>query len=110
MPTLFTKILNGEIPGEILYQDDHSFAIRDINPQAPVHILIIPKTEIEGVATVEPHGDHERLLYAARLIAEQQGLTDGYRLVINQGVQAGQTVPHLHVHLIGGRDLIWPPG
>ena len=108
--TLFTKILNGEIPGEIVYQDDHVFAIPDINPQAPIHILIIPRAEITGVADVPESGDHRHLLNAARKIAEQVGLGDGYRLVINQGESAGQTVPHLHMHLLGGRDFSWPPG
>ena len=110
MPTLFTKILNGEIPAEIIYQDDHVFAFRDINPQAPVHVLIVPKEEIPGVAHVQENGPHERLLYAARLIAEQLGLDSGYRLVVNQGKDAGQTVDHLHMHLLGGRDMAWPPG
>jgi len=108
--TLFSRILQGEIPAEIVYQDEFCFAIRDINPQAPVHILIIPKTEIPGVAEVPETGDHQHLLNAARLIAEKEGLTQGYRLVINQGEAAGQTVPHLHVHLLGGRDFSWPPG
>lgn len=104
MATLFTRILNGEIPGEILYQDEHCFAIRDIHPQAPVHVLIIPKGEVSGVAGLEPTGDHQHLLYAAKLVAAQEGLTS-YRLVINQGPDAGQTVDHLHVHLLGGRPL-----
>jgi histidine triad (HIT) family protein len=110
MPTLFTKILNGEIPGEIVYQDDHVFAIRDINPVAPTHVLIIPKSEITGLATLPDEGDHMAILNAAKKIAEAEGLADGYRLVINQGEDAGQTVPHLHAHLIGGRPLSWPPG
>lgn len=110
MPTLFTRIYQGEIPGEIVYEDAHCFALRDINPQAPVHVLIIPKAEITGVAAVPESGDHQHLLNAARKVAEQHGLTDGYRLVINQGVAAGQTVDHLHVHLLGGRELNWPPG
>lgn len=107
--TLFTRILNGEIPAEIVYQDVHCFAIRDIKPQAPVHILIIPRAEIPGVAELPQTGDHERLLNAARTIAEREGL-ESYRLVVNQGEDAGQTVPHLHMHLIGGRKLDWPPG
>ncbi len=108
--TLFTRILLGEIPAEIVYQDDHCFAIRDINPQAPVHVLIIPRTEIPGIAELPETGDHQHLLNAAKLIAESEGLTEGYRLVINQGEQAGQTVPHLHLHLLGGRPFDWPPG
>lgn len=108
--TLFTRILNREIHAEIVYEDDFCFAFRDNNPQAPVHILIVPRSEISGVATVPEQGDHQHLLNAARLIAEQEGLTEGYRLVVNQGEQAGQSVPHLHLHLLGGRPLGWPPG
>ena len=108
--TLFTKIINREIPGDIVHEDEHVVAFRDINPVAPVHVIIVPRTEIPGVADVPATGDHQYLLNAARVIAENEGLTDGYRLVINQGESAGQTVPHLHVHLIGGRDLSWPPG
>lgn len=104
MASIFTRILNGEIPGEILYQDDHCFAIRDIHPQAPVHILVIPKGEVQGVAATTDEGDHNHLLNAARRVAEQEGLTS-YRLVINQGADAGQTVDHLHVHLLGGRPM-----
>jgi len=107
--TLFTKIIRGEIPGDIIYQDEHVVAFRDIVPVAPVHVLIVPRDEIAGVASVPDHGQHERLLNAAKTVAEQEGLTS-YRLVINQGEDAGQTVPHLHVHLIGGRALSWPPG
>jgi histidine triad (HIT) family protein len=110
MPTLFTKILQGEIPAEIVYQDEHVFAFRDIDPKAPVHILIVPRTEISGVSTVPESGDHQHLINAARKIAESEGLETGYRLVINQGQDAGQTVDHLHMHLLGGRKLNWPPG
>lgn len=85
-------------------------AFRDIAPVAPVHVLIVPRTEVSGIASLTPIGDHQHLLYVARLVAEQLELHDGYRLVINQGEQAGQSVPHLHVHLIAGRDLSWPPG
>lgn len=109
MPTLFTKIINGEIPGEIVYQDEHCVALRDISPQAPIHLLIVPRAEIPGVAEVPESGDHQFLLNAARAVAEQLGI-ESYRLVINQGVDAGQTVPHLHVHLLAGRKLNWPPG
>lgn len=110
MATLFTKIINREIPGDIVYEDDHVVAFRDIEPQAPVHIIIVPRTEISGVAAIEEDGDHEFLLNAARRIAESEGLTNGYRLVINQGEDGGQSVDHLHVHLLGGRKLSWPPG
>ena len=111
MPTLFTKIINREIPADIVYEDAHVVAFRDIDPKAPVHVLIIPRAEISGVAAVPDEGDHLYLLNAARKIAEAEGLAEqGYRLVINQGEAAGQSVPHLHMHLIGGRDLGWPPG
>lgn len=109
MATLFTRIRTGEIPGEIIFENEHVFAIRDIVPQAPVHVLLITKTEITGVANVEAEGDHRHLLNAARTVAEQLGL-ESYRLVINQGEAAGQSVPHLHMHLLSGRPFAWPPG
>lgn len=110
MATLFTKIINGEIPADIVYQDDHVVAFRDIEPQAPVHILIVPRSEIPGAASVPKTGDHQYLINAARKIAEQERLTSGFRLVINEGPDAKQSVPHLHMHLLGGRKLGWPPG
>lgn len=110
MPTLFTKIIEREIPADIVYEDEFCVAFRDINPQAPVHVVIVPREEISGVATVPEEGGHTRLLNAARKIAEQFELTDGYRLVVNQGIDAGQTVDHLHMHLLGGRKFDWPPG
>lgn len=111
MPTLFTKIINREIPADIVYEDDHVIAFRDIDPKAPVHILIIPRSEIPGLAFLPETGDHMHILNAAKKVAEQEGLAEnGYRLVINQGEDGGQTVDHLHAHLIGGRKLSWPPG
>jgi len=110
MATLFTKIINGEIPADIVFENEYVVAFRDIQPVAPVHILIVPRAEISGLAALPATGDHQHILNAARVIAEQEGLTQGYRLVINQGEAAGQTVPHLHAHLLGGRDLSWPPG
>lgn len=110
MPTLFTKIINREIPGDIVYEDERVVAFRDIDPKAPVHIVIVPRTEIPGLAELPDVGDHLGILNAAKTIAEREGLTGGYRLVINQGEDAGQTVPHLHAHLLGGRKLGWPPG
>ena len=110
MSTLFTKIINREIPGDIVYEDEHVVAFRDIAPVAPVHIILVTRTEIEGPASVPEHGDHTHLLNAAKIIAEQQGLVNGYRLVLNQGGDGGQTVSHLHVHLLGGRPMGWPPG
>lgn len=110
MPTLFTRIINREIPGDIVYEDEHVVAFRDIEPQAPTHIIIVPRQEISGIADLPKEGDHLHLLNAAKVVAEQQGLTGGYRLVINQGEDGQQSVPHLHVHLLGGRKLAWPPG
>lgn len=110
MATLFTKIIRGEIPAVIVYQNEHVVAFKDVNPQAPTHILIVTREETPGLASLPEEGDHKYILNAAKEIAEQVGLTDGYRLVINQGEAAGQTVPHLHAHLLGGRNLTWPPG
>jgi histidine triad (HIT) family protein len=110
MATLFTKIINREIPADIVYEDGHVVAFRDINPQAPTHIVIVTRAEIAGLAEVPDQGDHLAILNAARQIAQEEGLTNGYRLVINQGADGGQTVPHLHAHLLGGRSLGWPPG
>lgn len=110
MATLFTKIINREIPADIVYEDEHVVGFRDIDPKAPVHIVIVPRAEIPGAAHVPEEGDHQHLINAARKIAEQEGLTNGYRLVINQGEDGGQSVDHLHMHLLGGRKLTWPPG
>lgn len=110
MATLFTRIIQREIPADIVYEDEHVVAFRDINPQAPVHIVIATREETPGLAQLPDQGDHRAILNAARLIAEQQGLKGGYRLVINQGEDGGQTVPHLHAHLLGGRAMGWPPG
>lgn len=110
MPSLFTKIINREIPADIVYEDEHVVAFRDIEPKAPVHIVIVPRQEVTGLATLPESGDHLYILNAAKNIAEKEGLKDGYRLVINQGVDAGQSVEHLHAHLLGGRPMDWPPG
>ncbi len=111
MPTLFTKIINGEIPAKIIYEDEHCVAFEDIKPQAPIHIVIVPRSEIPGIASVPDVGDHQFLINAAKKVAEIMGVADsGYRLIINQGADGGQTVDHLHVHLLGGRKLDWPPG
>jgi histidine triad (HIT) family protein len=109
---LFQKIIERKVPAAIIYEDDRCLAFKDINPQAPVHVLIIPKKVIATHAEIKEE-DRELLghlhLVAARL-AEQLGLHEGYRLVVNCKEQAGQTVPHLHLHLLGGRDFHWPPG
>ena len=103
--TLFTRIIDGEIPGDFVYKDEHVVAIRDIKPAAPVHILVIPREPIPSLAHLE---DSHRavaghLLLAASRIAREQGLDDGYRVVINTGEAGGQTVPHLHLHILGGK-------
>ena len=111
--TLFERIAAGEIPADIVRNDDDVLAIRDINPQAPVHILVIPQRVIPriGQARDNDAGILGQLLLAARDIAKQEGLDEtGYRLVINHGPHAGESVPHLHIHLLGGRPLDWPPG
>jgi histidine triad (HIT) family protein len=110
--TLFQKIVDREIPAQIVYEDNQALAFRDIAPQAPVHILIIPKKLISQIEkmTSEDEALLGHLLYVATLVAKQESLNDGYRLVVNNGVQGGQTVFHLHIHLLGGRALSWPPG
>lgn len=110
--TLFSKIIRREIPADIVYEDDLCLAFRDIAPQAPVHILVIPKKPIPKLAdaTSEDHALLGHLLMMVKNIAAQEGLTNGYRTVINTGEDGGQTVYHLHVHLLGGRSLSWPPG
>jgi histidine triad (HIT) family protein len=109
---IFRKIVEKKVPARIVHEDDQCVAFHDVNPQAPVHVLIIPRKEIRTHADVCPE-DRELLghlhLVAAQL-AEKLGLADGYRLVLNCKEQAGQTVPHLHLHLLGGRAFGWPPG
>ncbi len=108
MTTIFTKIINGEIPGDIVYRDDKVVAFKDINPQAPVHILIVP---IKEIASVRESSDEDeavlgRMMVVARKVAEEQGIAEGgYRLIINNGENAHQEVFHLHMHLLGGRAL-----
>jgi histidine triad (HIT) family protein len=110
--TIFAKILRGESPSQEVYSDEHVYAFRDINPGAPVHVLIIPRKPIPMISDIT-EADAElvgRLFLAANKIAIAEGLTEsGYRLVINCGEGAGQTVFHLHLHLLGGRAMSWPP-
>jgi histidine triad (HIT) family protein len=109
---IFLEIIERKIPATIVYEDDQCLAFRDINPQAPVHVLIIPRKVIASHADIAPE-DREILghlhLVAAKL-AQELGLDDGYRIVVNCKEGAGQTVPHLHFHLLGGRRMRWPPG
>ncbi len=109
---VFLKIVNKEIPAKVVYEDDTVLAFHDLGPKAPVHVLLIPKKEIrthdevtEGDAAVLGH-----LHVVAAKLAKQLGLADGYRLVVNCKEAGGQTVPHLHMHLLGGREMAWPPG
>ncbi|WOL18842.1 14 kDa zinc-binding protein [Canna indica] len=113
-PTIFDKIIAKEIPSTIVYEDEKVLAFRDINPQAPVHVLIIPKirdglTQL-GKAELRHADILGHLLFAAKLVAEKEGIVDGFRVVINNGAEACQSVYHLHLHVIGGRQLKWPPG
>jgi histidine triad (HIT) family protein len=111
--TLFEKIIAREIPAAIVYEDDQVLAFRDIKPQAPVHVLVIPKKPIPRIAEAKPEDQQVLgwLLLRAAQIAEQLGLNNtGYRLVFNNGPDAGEAVPHLHCHIVGGRKLGWPPG
>ncbi len=112
MATLFSKIISREIPAEIVYEDEQCLAFRDINPQAPVHVLLIPKREIAKLADA---GEADaallgHLMLAAGKIARLLGVGEAFRLVVNNGAGAGQTVFHLHLHLLAGRPLHWPPG
>lgn len=111
--TIFDKIISGGMDADVVYEDDQVMAFRDINPQAPVHVLVIPKKQIETVNHIEETDEVMvgRLMRIASEVAKQEEISeDGYRLVVNCGDDAGQTVQHLHVHLIGGRKLGWPPG
>ena len=109
---LFCRIIRGEIPARRVYEDELTLAFEDINPQAPTHVLVVSKKHIAGLKEAKPE-DAEligRLHLIAAQIGRQRGIEDGYRTVLNVGPRSGQSVFHVHVHLIGGRDLKWPPG
>ncbi len=111
--TIFEKILAREIPADIVHEDDTCFAFRDISPQAPVHILIVPKRVISRIGEAEQSDAATlgHLLLVGKSLAASEGIAEsGFRLVINNGPHGGETVPHLHVHLMGGREMTWPPG
>jgi histidine triad (HIT) family protein len=113
MDCLFCRIIAGEIPADIVHTDDRSLAFRDINPQAPTHILVVPREHIESLdeATQRDESTLGHLLRVAARVANQEGLSEsGYRTVINTGAGVGQSVFHLHLHVLGGRQLNWPPG
>jgi histidine triad (HIT) family protein len=110
---LFCKIRDGEIPGDIVFETDDMLAFRDVNPQAPTHVLIIPKKHISTVNDLDENDEAimGKLFRTAKLIAAQEGVSDdSYRLVVNCNEKAGQTVFHIHMHLLAGRAMIWPPG
>jgi histidine triad (HIT) family protein len=112
--TIFHKIITGDAPAQIVYEDEEVVAFKDVNPQAPVHIILIPRnTDPESLNDVSRADERVlgHLLFAAAKIANKEGIAEsGYRVVINTGTAAGQSVDYLHVHLLGGRDLTWPPG
>jgi histidine triad (HIT) family protein len=109
---IFCKIASGAIPAPRLYEDDDMLAFADLNPQAPTHVLVIPKQHMKSLAEAETgHAElFGKLLHAATEVARRQGLDNGYRVVINTGADGGQTVSHLHLHVLGGRAMHWPPG
>jgi histidine triad (HIT) family protein len=109
---LFCKIIAGQIPSKKVYEDEYTYAFEDIDPKAPTHVLIVPKKHIRGLK--EAHGEEADIIGRCHLtaahIARERGIEEGYRTVLNVGPKSGQSVFHLHVHLLGGRDLRWPPG
>jgi histidine triad (HIT) family protein len=110
---LFCGIVAEEIPADVVHRSERSLAFRDLHPQAPVHVLVVPRRHIEhaGTVTAEDAADVADLLVSARAVAEAEGIAgSGYRLVFNVGADANNTVPHLHVHVLGGRVMTWPPG
>ena len=112
MTTIFGKVIRREIPADIVYEDELCLAFRDINPQAPTHVLVVPKKEIDMLsnAKVEDQALLGHMVLAACKIARQLGVGDAFRLVVNNGADAGQSVFHLHLHILAGRKLRWPPG
>jgi histidine triad (HIT) family protein len=112
MSTIFGKIITREIPADIVYEDESCLAFRDVNPQAPTHVLLIPKQALSKLSEAGPDAQAllGHLLLAAGKIARQLGIEDAFRLVVNNGVGAGQSVFHLHLHILGGRPFRWPPG
>jgi histidine triad (HIT) family protein len=112
MSCIFCKIVEGQIPSNAVYQDESAYAFADVSPQAPVHILIVPREHIASLsgATKNHCALLGHLLWIAAEIARQKGLNNGYRVVVNSGEEGGQTVDHLHLHLMGGRPMTWPPG
>ena len=107
---IFCRIVSGEIPAKVLYQDDDALAISDLNPVAPLHALVIPRTHVARLADLEDVALGGRLLQVVRRVAASAGHAENYRVVVNNGAGAGQSVGHLHLHVLGGRRFDWPPG
>ena len=110
--TIFKKIIEREVPADVVFEDDQCMAFRDVAPQAPTHVLVIPKKEIVSIAHLQPEDEPllGHLWMVIHRLAKQLELDDGYRVVVNCGEQGGQSVDHLHFHLLGGRQMQWPPG
>jgi histidine triad (HIT) family protein len=111
--TIFSKIINREIPAEILFEDDEVLAFSDVSPQAPVHFLVIPKEPIATINDIQPEQAHllGKMVLTAQKLAKEKGMSEkGYRLVMNCNEDGGQTVSHIHMHVLGGRSMTWPPG
>lgn len=107
---IFCKIVNGDIPSTKVYEDDDFYAFKDIAPVAPVHVLVIPKKHIQSIAALTPDDADVagKMLFTIQKVAKQLGLTDGFRVVFNTGEKAGQTVHHMHAHILGGKEMAWP--
>ncbi len=112
MTTIFGKVIRREIPADIVYEDELCLAFRDINPQAPIHVLVVPKKEIDRLSNAKPEDQAllGHMMLTAGKIAHQLGVGDAFRVVVNNGAEAGQSVFHLHLHILAGRKLRWPPG
>jgi histidine triad (HIT) family protein len=108
---LFCRIVRREIPAKVIHEDEHTLAFRDIDPKAPTHVLVIPKVHVASLNEIDDPAFVGRLMLAAKQIAEAEGIAEaGYRTVVNTGSNGGQTVFHIHLHLLGGRRMTWPPG
>jgi len=110
--SIFTRIIKREIPGDIIHEDEHCIVLRDIRPVAPTHLLVIPKKQIPRIEETAPDDTAllGHLLFQAKSAAQRAGLKNGFRIVINNGPDGGESVPHLHIHVLGGRQMGWPPG
>lgn len=110
--SIFTKIIQRELPADIVYEDDRCIAFRDINPGAPVHLLVVPREPLDRIENMQPEQEAMvgHLMYVGAQVAKAEGLENGFRLVMNNGEDAGQAVFHIHLHVLGGRKLGWPPG